>query len=228
MKQVQSTPGLPVYAYKVAAIVATYVNVETGYAWVTDAEIGETLGKQKPAVKQESLRKEAARGVKALVLAGLLNLDTVFKKGASRGVGGKNRRIFLALPEMKGQNDGTARNEGTKGANEGTDVCPNILDSVPSDERKIVARGNTREAVPQPFSDDYAFIDAFDRTLAGLVPRGAAGDVAGIVADAFDTTTRSEPGFMPFMWDSVCRLHDGGKARDWFMSRGERMLRKAA
>jgi len=168
VKQVQSTPALPVYAYKVAAIVATYVNVETGYAWVTDAEIGATLGLQKPDVKEESLRKEAARGIKALVVAGLLSLDTVFKRGTNRGVGGRNRRIFLAVPEMKGHHEGTGENEGTNGANEGTSVCPNNLDSSSSYERKIVEKGNTPEAphdVPSPFAGDFEFIDAFDRTL---------------------------------------------------------------
>lgn len=87
--------------------------------------------------------------------------------------------------------------------------------------------------VPKPFvlpsgEADIEFINAFDRELA-IAASGRAianDDVESIAEEAFDTATHIGD-FMPFDFQSVCRLQDGGRAKVWIIDRAAQVLQVA-
>ena len=148
---------------------------------------------------------------------------------------GRLRRIYLALPEVKGQEvKGQPEVKGQKTGGEGTPVCPNIRDRITPDkeirrERKVSSYVPAREDVPSPYRNDPDFLDTFDRIVMGMTdgrPIGA-GEIDRIVQQAFDQTTDSSDLFMPFHWRDVRALRSP-ETEMWFRSRAGQLIHRRA
>lgn len=222
-----SSCALPKAALRLASILPAYVNREYGYAFPTDYDLARAIEKDVKTVK---------RGVAALDDAGLIDRQTMVKRDEKGEAVGRLRRIYLTLPEVKGQKvKGQPEVKGQNPGGEGTPVCPNIPDRITPDketrrEKKVSAYVPARENVPSPYRNDPDFLETFDRTVMAMAdgrPIGA-GEIERIVHQAFDHTTNSSDRFMPFHWREVCALRSSETAT-WFRGRvGQLIHRRAA
>lgn len=214
---------------RVASILPTFVSREHGYAFPENEHLAEALGMSPETAK---------RGVKALDDAGLIERETMVKRDDRDEAIGRLRRIYLTMPEVKGQKvKGQPEVKGQKRLGEGSYGWPNIPDRITPDkktgrdERKLGAYVPAREAAPSPYSNDVAFLDTFDRIVMEMTDgqKIGAGAFDGIVQEAFNQTTDSDRDqYMPFHWSDVCALRSS-EAAEWFRHRaGQIVYRKVA
>lgn len=227
---------------RVAAVLPNYVSREYGYAFPTDEQIASDIQKDV---------KTAKRGLTALDDAALIERVLKPKFGERGKVVGKLRRIYLCMPtegtfsqKPKGQNDdepkghlpkGQVEPKGQKSTTEGTYGCPYILDSNTPDkkirsEEEVHVYVPVREGYPKGYLGDDEFLNAFDRTVMEMTDgrQIAAGEFETIIEQAFDRTTKSSEGFMPFYWVDVCALNSND-TQNWFRRRtGQIIHRRAA
>ena len=231
---------LPKVAHRIASLLHGYVSREYGYAYPTDEKLAETLN---------CLVRTVRKGVLALNKAGLIERETTFKRSSTNEAGGRNRRIFLALPSDRPTPEviGPAEVIGPNEVSDRPTVGRISLTTTPDTEN----RGNDVEvvqSVPTPAREGHAgiyhgddeFLDAFDRQVVALTsgrPIGA-GEISGIVQRAFDQATASDiDAFMPLDWASVQRntkQADRSAAlrwrvtEDWFHRRAGQLTLAAA
>ncbi|MDG3575714.1 hypothetical protein P7F60_04905 [Rhizobium sp. YJ-22] len=154
---------LPRAAYRVANVLPTFLNREYGYAFPTDDDLASAIGAD---------QRTAKRGLGALDDACLIERTTLVKRDPKGEAIGKTRRIYLTLPdvkgqigevkgqilpEVKGQNvKGQGGVKGQKCVCDGTPVCPYIPDIYTPDSISAYETGDpiegtyTRDSLAQP------------------------------------------------------------------------------
>jgi hypothetical protein len=238
--------NLPKVAHRIASLLHGYVSRELGYAFPTDEQLAEKLN---------CLVRTVRKGMLALARAGLIERETTFKRSSTNEAGGRNRRIFLALPsdrptpEVIGPSTviGPAEVIGPKRVSDRPTVGRISLTYTPDAdfagndvEVAHSVRMPAREGNAGVYHGDVEFLDAFDQEIIKATSgrQIGAGEIAGIVGQAFDNATASDPMFMPFHWQSV--VHGSKQpnrsaalrwkaTEDWFHRRaGELFLLRSA
>lgn len=148
---------------RVANILPTFISREYGYAFPTDEDLAAAIGAD---------QRTAKRGLGALDDALLIERITLVKRDPKGEAIGKTRRIYLTIPDVKGQASkvkgqlsldvkgqnvkGQGDVTGQKPSCEGTPVCPYIPDRLPLTEDIAYETGDpiegtyTRDSLAQP------------------------------------------------------------------------------
>ncbi|KQT60375.1 MULTISPECIES: hypothetical protein [unclassified Aureimonas] len=122
-------------AMRIATVLPTYVNREFGYAFPTDDDLRGDLQASRETIK---------RGLKDLEMADLIERHTIVKRDQKSEASGKLRRIFLTMPEVKGQKavevkgqevKGQPEVKGQKRVGDGSYGGPNIPDRTTPDSK---------------------------------------------------------------------------------------------
>jgi hypothetical protein len=218
--------ALPAAGLRVANVLPSFVSREFGYAFPTNEDLAKEIRKSEETAK---------RGLNSLADAHLIERQTMVKRDEKGEAIGKLRRIFLTLPEVKGQEvkGQPVEVKGQKPQGEGSYGCSNIRDRITPDkeirrEKKVSAYVPPREGYPVGYSGDDDFLDTFDRIVIEVThgkPIGA-GEIATITQQAFDATDSSDL-FMPFHWVDVCGLRTGQTA-EWFRHRTGILIHRRA
>ncbi|KAB2793665.1 hypothetical protein F9K96_00375 [Brucella anthropi] len=220
--------------HRVANVLPKYLSREFGYCFPTDDDVADTL---------HTTARSINRGMVALETADLIERHTIVRRDQKGEAAGRLRRIYLTLPNRVGERTGSEQTEvngqaevnGPNRVGERTDVCPNKRDKYTPDnknrsEAEVHVYVPVREGYPKGYSGDDDFLDAFDRTVMEMTDgrQIAAGEFETIIEQAFDRTTKSNDGFMPFYWVDVCALNSND-TQNWFRRRtGQIIHRRAA
>jgi hypothetical protein len=216
-----------------ASVIPNYINRTHGYCFPSDQEL---------ANKLDTSTKTVKRGIKALDQSGFIERQTMRKADGNGVAIGRLRRIYLTLPEVKGQVSRVKGHfgevKGQKGHSEGTYGVPITSDKVTFDKgtsnneiprRKVGASQSgvyARKSVPPIYGTDTHFLDRFDQEVLRLTSgiEIGAGELESYTRTAFDRTTDSTGDFMPLHWnDHALSIHPNVK--DWFRHRAGELTR---
>lgn len=226
-RRAASGADLSKVGHRLASLLPDYINREYGYAFPTDEQLAEIIG---------NTPRTVGRGMKALEETGLIERLTIVRRDEKGEAIGKLRRIYLTLPKS---DERTVRGERTEVNGQSEVNGQNRVGErttyvrIPSDSNTLSREKNSktvsveREDCPVTYRGDVAFLDGFDRAVLALAGGRAlaAGELSGLVQEAFDRTTDSSDSFMPFHWRDVCKL----RKRDtehWFVRRAGQIIHR--
>jgi DNA-binding transcriptional ArsR family regulator len=225
-RRAASGADLSKVGHRLASLLPDYINRQYGYAFPTDEQLAEIIG---------NTPRTVGRGMKALEEAGLIERLTIVRRDEKGEAIGKLRRIYLTLPKageriVRGERTEVNGQSEVNGQNRVGERTTYVR--IPSDSNTLSREKNSktvsveREDCPFTYRGDDAFLDEFDRAALDLAGGRAlaAGELSGLVQEAFDRTTDSSDLFMPFHWRDVCKLRSRA-TEEWFVRRAGQVLR---